>query len=220
MDYEIYKKLNSLNNQMLILNASCDSLNTIKEYLVDENNNRIKIEINDNDEKDNLQNDKSIDKLQCDKLDHKLDDKKKIKEQVNDVLCLMINKSDCSFFCNKVNQLIQDNNLFKNKIKRLKFDISNEKRKSIIRKNGRANGKTNGAIEFEFSDNLDKQKPLNRHLRHTINVVHSRPAYSFKSSKIANQLNAPCKTLNKYGSSIALNVFEIPTQKGILNFFI
>lgn len=218
IDFDEYKRLRKLHNEILggslICSGSNDSLNNLndKEEIMDERREKVRIEINgnENDSKFDLINNE-LDKKE---LDDELKKKIKQKEQVEDVLWLFINKDDFSAFCDKVNQLIQDNIWYKNKIKRLQFEISNEKRKNNIRKNQK-----NGVVDFEFSNNLDSHKPLSRHTRHTINIINKSSLTN--GSNLNKRLDGQRqqnllanKCVNRFGSRISvLNVFEIPTQK-------
>lgn len=220
MDYDEYQRLSKLNDNLFLNNGgSCDSLTKLKDKddLVDENNNKIKIEINGTNERG--------DEFGCEKQrsDKANDDPNERKQQVDDLLYLIVSKPDCAFFSDKVNQLVQDNLWLKSKIKRLRFDISNEKRKNVVRRNG---DQTNGVVEFEFSDNLDKQKPIARNTRHTINVVNTksnqiRSPFNANLTKVTNSSTRNLSTnkpINRFGSRTCLNVFEIPTQKGKQSF--
>lgn len=218
----MYKKLTKINNSQFILNGSCDSLNSLKDELVDENNNQIKIEMNGFDK----QIDQNNGKIKKELSKQETDEKNKIKQQVDNASDL-INKPDCKFICNKaiqltdflknMNAIVQENISFKNKIKRLQFEISNEKRNNEILKNG-TNQPSNSVVKFEFSDNLDKLKSLSRHARHTINVVGNPRSSKLTNHQFNSRFNdqsSSNKIANRTGTrSSNLNIFEIPTQKG------
>lgn len=213
VDLQQYRKLNRL-QRLTILGRSCDSLTN--DELVDENNNRIEIAENGEDEergKSKRDVQRACEEINGQPEQQESDEERKQKEQVEDLLYLLISRPDYTFFCDKISELVAANQQFKSRIKRLQFEISNEKRKGTIRKSG---GTTGGVVEFEFSDNLEKQKPLDRHGRHTINVA--TPRASVKPGPLGrNHLssNKSINRLDRLGSRSAnLGVFEIPTQKG------
>lgn len=210
VDLEQYRKLNRL-QRLAILDRSCDSLTNGE--LVDENNNRIEIAYDHERGKIKQGDQRTCEETESEPPPQESEEKRKQKEQVEDLLYLLISRPDCTYFCDKIGELVAANQQFKSRIKRLQFEIANEKRKATIRKSG---GTSGGVVEFEFSDNLEKQKPLDRHARHTINVT--TPRASVNPGSLSRNRLCSNKSINRLdrlgGRSPNLGVFEIPTPKG------